>query len=100
MKKRSENALAALFVLALLCLQGCQSSPQPQSQSANGTNSSNSGGGTASQQPGAPVTHLKVGDAAPDFTLTDTEGKPVKLSDFRGKKNVILAFYVLAFTGG
>jgi len=43
---------------------------------------------------------LKVGDQAPDFTLNDTEGQPVKLSDFRGKKNVVLAFYVLAFTGG
>ena len=48
----------------------------------------------------APKTQLKVGDTAPDFTLTNTEGKPVKLSDFRGKKNVVLAFYVLAFTGG
>ena len=50
--------------------------------------------------PAAPQTTLKVGDMAPDFTLPDTGGKPVKLSDFRGKKNVILAFYVLAFTGG
>lgn len=50
--------------------------------------------------PSAPQTSLKVGMAAPDFTLNDTDGKPVKLSDFRGKKNVILAFYVLAFTGG
>ncbi len=45
-------------------------------------------------------TQLKVGDAAPDFTLLSNKGEPVKLSDFRGKKNVILAFYVLAFTGG
>ena len=52
------------------------------------------------QQPVAPRTHLKVGSPAPDFALTDTQGKPVKLSDFRGKKNVVLAFYVLAFTGG
>lgn len=43
---------------------------------------------------------LAVGDRAPDFTLPDTEGKEVKLSEFRGKKNVVLAFYVLAFTGG
>ena len=52
------------------------------------------------QQPVAPRTHLKIGSPAPDFTLTDTQGKPVKLSDFQGKKNVVLAFYVLAFTGG
>ena len=54
----------------------------------------------AQTAPPAPTTHLKVGDTAPDFTLNDTSGKPVKLSDFRGKKNVVLAFYVLAFTGG
>jgi cytochrome oxidase Cu insertion factor (SCO1/SenC/PrrC family) len=54
----------------------------------------------AAQQPSPPKTQLKVGDAAPDFTLTDTEGNPVKLGDFKGKKNVVLAFYVLAFTGG
>jgi len=50
--------------------------------------------------PVAPQTQLKVGMAAPDFTLTDTEGNKVKLSDFKGKKSVVLAFYVLAFTGG
>lgn len=50
--------------------------------------------------PQAPKTHLKVGQAAPDFTLPDTGGKPIKLSDFKNKKNVVLAFYVLAFTGG
>jgi cytochrome oxidase Cu insertion factor (SCO1/SenC/PrrC family) len=54
----------------------------------------------AAPQPAPPKTHLKVGQAAPNFTLTDTEGKEVKLSDFKGKKNVVLAFYVLAFTGG
>ncbi len=43
---------------------------------------------------------LKVGDRAPDFTLPDQNGNKVKLSEFLGKKNVVLAFYVLAFTGG
>ena len=43
---------------------------------------------------------LKVGDTAPDFTLLSDQWKPVKLSDYKGKKNVLLAVYVLAFTGG
>jgi cytochrome oxidase Cu insertion factor (SCO1/SenC/PrrC family) len=43
---------------------------------------------------------LKVGDNAPDFTLLSDQWKTVKLSDYRGKKNVFLAVYVLAFTGG
>lgn len=50
--------------------------------------------------PKPPEMTLKVGDTAPDFTLPDTAGNKVKLSDFRGKKNVVLAFFVLAFTGG
>lgn len=49
--------------------------------------------------PAPPPMKLKVGDIAPDFTLTDTTGKKVTLSEFRGKNNVVLAFFVLAFTG-
>jgi len=40
----------------------------------------------------------KIGDEAPDFTLNSHLDKEVKLSDFRGKKNVVLAFFPLAFT--
>ena len=47
-----------------------------------------------------PKTNLKVGDTAPDFTLPSTQGGQVHLSDFRGKKNVVLAFFPAAFTGG
>ena len=54
----------------------------------------------SAQQVAPPKTQLKVGDEAPDFTLPDTDNKPVKLSDFRGKKAVVLAFFVAAFTGG
>jgi AhpC/TSA family len=52
------------------------------------------------QKPEMAKISLKVGDAAPDFTLLSDQWKPVKLSDFHGKKNVFLAVYVLAFTGG
>ena len=47
-----------------------------------------------------PKTHLKEGDTAPDFTLNSTAGGKVTLSDFRGKFNVVLAFFPAAFTGG
>ena len=52
------------------------------------------------QQAPPSKTHLKVGDKAPEFTLRATDGKTYKLSDFKGQKNVVLAIYVLAFTGG
>lgn len=48
----------------------------------------------------APAPAVKVGDIAPDFTLTDQNGNKVSLHDFKGKKNVALAFYIFAFTGG
>lgn len=54
----------------------------------------------SAQSPQPPPLKVKIGDTAPDFSLTDTTGKKVTLSEFRGKKNVVLAFYVLAFTGG
>ena len=43
---------------------------------------------------------LSVGDMAPDFELPSNleKGKMVKLSDFRGKSNVVIAFYPLAWT--
>lgn len=50
------------------------------------------------QQTGDP-TPLKVGDVAPNFTLSGTSGK-VTLADFVGKNPVVLAFFPAAFTGG
>jgi mycoredoxin-dependent peroxiredoxin len=41
---------------------------------------------------------VEVGVAAPDFTLRDQNGQPVRLSDFRGRRSVLLVFYPLAFT--
>ncbi len=54
----------------------------------------------AAQEETVAKTNLKVGDVAPDFSLLSDKWEQVKLSDYHGKKNVILAFYVLAFTGG
>ncbi len=42
---------------------------------------------------------IEVGAEAPDFTLKDQNGQEVRLSSFRGVKNVLLVFYPLAFTG-
>jgi peroxiredoxin Q/BCP len=96
-----KRSYAMALIISALSLFGltCQKSGPP-----SGGGAANSPAGaqanTASQPPAAPQTQLKVGDRAPDFELTDTEGQKVHLSDFRGKKNVVLAFYVLAFTGG
>lgn len=41
---------------------------------------------------------LEVGDEAPDFRLPDHKGGYVRLSDYKGKSNVVIAFYPAAFT--
>lgn len=43
---------------------------------------------------------LKVGDNAPDFELKGSDGKTYKLSDFKEKQAVVVAWYPKAFTGG
>jgi hypothetical protein len=85
MSKRLPNAIAALLAgfLALVSVApGAAQSKQPE---------------------GGSVAMPKVGDAAPDFTLNYFDGndlKPVSLSQYRGKKNVVVAFFIFAFTGG
>ena len=49
---------------------------------------------------GARAGELKVGDAAPDFSLAASDGKTYKLSDFKGKRAVVLAWFPKAFTQG
>ena len=85
-----QRILSAIFVLAAATATWAQPTPTPTPKPA---------------APPAPHTNLKVGEPAPDFTLPSTivqDGKRLryKLSDFKGKKNVVLAFYVFAFTGG
>ena len=51
-----------------------------------------------------PAAMPKVGDLAPDFKMQYFDGswppKEITLAQYRGKKQVVLAFYVFAFTGG
>src|ERR671915_926136 len=60
-------------------------------------------GATVDQRPGCQyrgmTTRLAPGDTAPDFTLPDADGKPVSLSDYRGRR-VIVYFYPAASTPG
>ena len=46
-----------------------------------------------------PTRALEVGDKAPDFLLHSTVGETVQLSDYQGKKHVLLFFFKAAFTG-
>jgi cytochrome oxidase Cu insertion factor (SCO1/SenC/PrrC family) len=82
-KKRLLLAIAAFFMIV------AQMAPaQAKSKAAKETK---------------PALKLKVGDFAPDFTLKtmNSDGlKDVSLHDYKGKKSVVLAFYVFAFTGG
>jgi peroxiredoxin Q/BCP len=48
----------------------------------------------------APAAELKVGDAAPAFSLPGSDGKTHSLADAKGKKAVVLAWFPKAFTGG
>jgi len=50
--------------------------------------------------PPPPEPNIKVGDTFPDFTLIDQNRNKVSLHDFKGKKNVAVAFVIFAFTGG
>ncbi|HZW78829.1 MAG TPA: hypothetical protein VFF50_00040 [Candidatus Deferrimicrobiaceae bacterium] len=59
--------------------------------------------GQAKQPEAGSPSMPKVGDIAPDFKLNYFDGndlKSVSLSQYRGKKNVVVAFFIFAFTGG
>ena len=88
-----KKAFCLMFLLTAASIAAAQPTPTPTPAKP-------------AAPPPAPHTNLKVGQAAPDFTLPSTiigpDQKTVryKLSDFKGQKNVVLAFFVFAFTGG
>jgi len=101
--------LSVAFILAAATVAAAQGGPPPPSPTmppAATLPPAAPKSTPATQAPTAPHTNLRVGMAAPDFTLPSTIVGPdkktmrYKLSDFKGKKNVVLAFYVFAFTGG
>ena len=86
MQKRLSVRLAAPLLAALLAVLGAAPALGQSKKSESSTSSL-----------------PQVGQMAPDFTLNYFDGndlKPVSLSQYRGKKNVVLAFYIFAFTGG
>lgn len=58
------------------------------------------GSALLAQESGPPSSTLKVGDKAPDFTLSSTDGDTVHLASLIGKSTIVLAFFPAAFTGG
>jgi cytochrome oxidase Cu insertion factor (SCO1/SenC/PrrC family) len=72
------------FMLTLLALIAASLTAQAQT---------NLGPKDSQALPAADLNRVKAGDAAPDFTLEDQDGKPVTLSDYRGQKTVVLVFY-------
>lgn len=99
--------LCVLFLLVAASIAAGQGVTPPPAAPASQPSQTPNPAAQPRPTPVVPHTHLKVGQPAPDFTLPSTiaaaDGRSVvryKLSDFKGKKNVVLAFYVLAFTGG
>ncbi len=85
MRKRNSNVLAASILAGAMAVTSAVSLL------------------AQSKKPAPPADLPKVGDVAPDLKLQYFDGKNLKdvtLSQYRGKKNVVLAFYVFAFTGG
>jgi cytochrome oxidase Cu insertion factor (SCO1/SenC/PrrC family) len=83
-EQMKRNTLLALLSSALLAVSLAASTAMGQSKL---------GPKDGEGLPAADLDRIKAGDAAPDFTLEDQDGKPVTLSDYRSKKTVVLVFY-------
>ena len=93
MKRRGTSTMLGVWLLtaAMVCPQIHAQGNKAQDNKAQGN------------KPEPAPMKLKVGDVAPDFKLQYFDGsdeKDVTLSQYRGKSNVVLAFYIFAYTGG
>jgi cytochrome oxidase Cu insertion factor (SCO1/SenC/PrrC family) len=82
---RRRTAVLLLSIVVLAVLQAGKMQAQNEKKEA---------------PPPPPEPKIKVGEVFPDFTLIDQNRNKVSLRDFKGKKNVAVAFVVFAFTGG
>jgi len=95
-RKRPSMRQIRLFPLAVaLALGGCATEegaemPDPMDQAVPETTL---GPADGLDLPAVDLDRVRVGDPAPDFTLTSLAGPPVTLSQYRGTKDVILVFY-------
>ena len=83
---RRRYPVSAFIVIAVL-VSSCQGQSAPSSAAD-------------AKDTAIPGAHeLKIGDAAPDFSLPGTDGKTYRLADFKGRQAVVLAWFAKAFTG-
>jgi AhpC/TSA family len=87
-------------VIALAAVLGCKQDSQEAPKEANQAPQEAPKEEPAEAAKEAPTAAPEVGSAAPDFSLPGSDGKTYRLSDFRGKKPVVLAWFKKAFTGG
>jgi cytochrome oxidase Cu insertion factor (SCO1/SenC/PrrC family) len=84
MKKHTAVIFCVVALVASLALS-CSSADEDRTDTGSGTGAIHNA-------------ELKVGDKAPEFDLYDSTGTKIRLSDYLGKKNVVLAFYPAAWT--
>ena len=90
---RRMNALV-LATAVLLALGGCQATDEPSSEAAAAPEAAATLGPVDGRDlPGTDLDRVAVGAAAPDFVAAALSGPPIRLSDFRGSRFVVLMFY-------
>jgi hypothetical protein len=101
---------AAVLLVGLAVLPACRQPSNSDSDRPDRATRTDPGATTGSREPHDPSAdaaaadreprRLSVGDAAPDFALEGSDGRTYRLSDYRGKQVVVLAWFARAFSAG